>query len=174
MIFYGFAMSYLRSVLFFSVAGLAANSRPKRSNQGQGGHLAQLQAISAQISGKGKQKKPGRNDILADIPVNAMAPSGESEKIVPARADPPLHDAAPKPARVNGEHGSVFGFRPYPNENPDSGMSNAIASHIQEKAQDSERDSMCSNVAIFFFSFLTLISDASPAEDNDQSEQGII
>lgn len=102
-----------------------------------------------------------------------MAPSGELGKIVPARADPPLHDAAPTPARVNGEHGSVFGFRPYLKENSDSGMSNAVASRIQEKARDSERDSMCSIVAIFFFSFLTLISDASPAEDNDQFEQGI-
>lgn len=54
----------------------AANKRPKRLNRGQGGAIAQLQAISEQISEKKKQKKPGRKDILMDIPVNAMAPSG--------------------------------------------------------------------------------------------------
>ena len=51
--------------------------RPKRVNQGQGGAVAQLQEISEQITEKVRSKRPGgRKDILMDIPVNAMAPSG--------------------------------------------------------------------------------------------------
>jgi hypothetical protein len=48
---------------------------PKRINQGQGGAVAQLQAISEQLSEKGRQKSH-KNTILVDIPANAMAPVG--------------------------------------------------------------------------------------------------
>ena len=54
----------------------AANMRPKRLNRGQGGAISQLEAISEQISEKKKPKKPGRKEILANIPVNVMAPLG--------------------------------------------------------------------------------------------------
>jgi hypothetical protein len=57
-------------VHLFSVA----STRPKRANQGRGGAVAQLQAISEQLTEKGRQKK--RKDIPIDIPANAMAPSG--------------------------------------------------------------------------------------------------
>ena len=61
--------NYYRTFLFAATGG-----RPKRTNQGRGGALAQLQAISEQISDKGRQKK--RKDIPLDIPANAMAPVG--------------------------------------------------------------------------------------------------
>lgn len=62
------------SLQFFFFA--VANKRPKRANRGQGGVIAQLQTVSEQITEKKKQKRPGHKDILTDIPVNAMAPSG--------------------------------------------------------------------------------------------------
>lgn len=73
-------------------------------------------------------------------------------QIVPARADPPLHAAAPTPRHVNVEHGSVFGFRPNPNTNPNSGMSNTVASQSREKAQDSEPDAIGMTMSHRFFS----------------------
>jgi hypothetical protein len=63
------------NVFLFSVA-----NRPRRLNRGKGGAVAQLQAISDQISDKGKQKK--HKDMLIGIPVNAMAPVGPSRKTV--------------------------------------------------------------------------------------------
>ena len=68
--FYEFMMNYQES-FFFSVV---ASKRPKRVNQGRGGAVAQLQAISEQITEKGKQRK--RKDIPVDIPANSMAPVG--------------------------------------------------------------------------------------------------
>jgi hypothetical protein len=62
-----------RRCFLFSVA----SKRPRRINRGQGGAIAQLEAISEQISENKRQKKPGRKDILTDIPVNVMAPSGD-------------------------------------------------------------------------------------------------
>ena len=56
-------------VVLFSVA----SQRPRRINQGCGGAVAQLQAISEQLTDKGKQKGL-KNSFLADTPANAMAP----------------------------------------------------------------------------------------------------
>lgn len=55
---------------------LVTNQRPKRVNQGQGGAIAQLQAISEQISEKGKQKKHKNIRVPMGIPANVMAPAG--------------------------------------------------------------------------------------------------
>jgi len=68
-VLYLMTSNYYRTFLF-AVTG----RRPKRTNQGRGGALAQLQAISEQISDKGRPKK--RNDIPLDIPANSMAPVG--------------------------------------------------------------------------------------------------
>jgi hypothetical protein len=59
--------------VLFSVA----SQRPKRINQGRGGAVAQLQAISEQLTGteKGRQKSH-KNSILVDTPADAMAPVG--------------------------------------------------------------------------------------------------
>jgi hypothetical protein len=57
---------------------LVINKRPKRVNQGQGGAIAQLQAISDQISEKGKPKKH-KDRIPMGIPANAMASVGRNK-----------------------------------------------------------------------------------------------
>ena len=58
-------------MFLFSVASKC----PKRANQGRGGAVAQLQAISEQLTEKGKQTRKGRKQIPIDIPANAMAPA---------------------------------------------------------------------------------------------------
>lgn len=66
-VLYLMTSNYYRMFLF-----AVTSKRPKRTNQGRGGAVAQLQAISEQITDTGRQKK--RKDIPLDIPANAMAP----------------------------------------------------------------------------------------------------
>jgi hypothetical protein len=57
---------------------LVVTKRPKRVNQGQGGAIAQLKAISEQITEKGKPKKHKDIRVLMGIPANVMAPAGRN------------------------------------------------------------------------------------------------
>ena len=89
--------------------------QPSQSNHGQGGAIAQLQVVSDHLHTQCAKKTS--NDILQDVAINKMAPPEKGHWTVkaavhphPAKADPLLKSKAPKPAFINAEQNSVFGF----------------------------------------------------------------
>jgi hypothetical protein len=56
--------------------------RPSRSNRGQGGAIAQLQAVSDRLHTQPAKK--ASNVILRDVPINAMAPPEKGRRTVAA------------------------------------------------------------------------------------------
>ena len=88
---------------------------PSWSNRGQGGAIAQLQAVSDHLHTQ--RAKQANNDILQDVAINKMALPEKGRWMAkaavhphPAKADPPLKSKAPKPAFINAEQNSVFSF----------------------------------------------------------------
>ena len=54
--------------------------RPSRSNRGQGGAIAQLQAVSDRLHTQRAKKL--RNNALKDVPINKMAPPEKGRQTV--------------------------------------------------------------------------------------------
>jgi hypothetical protein len=114
---------------------LRQDLRPSRSNRGQGGAIAQLQAVSDRLHVQ-HVKKPA-NNALQDVPINKMAPPEKGRrnlKVVfyfilhlfalmhqyqakaaghprPAKPDPPLNLTIAKPTFTTAKNDSAFGFK---------------------------------------------------------------
>ena len=111
--------------------------QPSWSNHGQGGAIAQLQAVLDCIHTQCAKK--ASNDILQDVAINKMAPPEKgcwtAKAAVhphPAKADPLLKSKVPKPAFINAEQNSAFGFN-----------SMAPSSDVEMEAGDVEAAEEC-------------------------------